>query len=214
MIPVPPTVPPTVPVGGTIFLKPRASNPRLEPGEMACSGMPCPKTCLKTHIFRVRHPTRQAMRVGVVSSSRPRLASPAAPLAAALLFASRRRGAATLGAFVPSGPKPLANGLGSRRLRRRHAARYARIAARPISRPLWPVPLCHAIGVAFGEYFSANISGEYQGEYSFDEYFYYDLSRLPAFSLYQPPSRVKGFQSRFARLAALALDPPRYLAGY
>jgi hypothetical protein len=67
-------------------------------------------------LFRPRPPARQAVRVGAVPAGRPRLPSPAAPFAHSV-----RRGAATLGPFAPAGLKPLTIGLGSRRLRRRHA---------------------------------------------------------------------------------------------
>ena len=83
--------------------------------------------------FWARPPARQAVRVGVVPvwrRGRPRLPIPAAPFAR---FA--RRGAATLGSFAPAGLKPLTIGIGSRRRRRRHAARCARFAARPSPGP-------------------------------------------------------------------------------
>ena len=65
-----------------------------------------------------------------IAGTGPQLPSPASPFAHFV-----RRGAATLGPFAPAGLKPLTIGLGSRRLRRRHAARFARFAARPSPGP-------------------------------------------------------------------------------
>jgi hypothetical protein len=62
---------------------------------------------------------------------RPRLPRPASPPALTRFFACAKRGDATLVPLVPPGLKPLANGLGSRRLRRRHACGLT------ISRTLW-----------------------------------------------------------------------------
>jgi hypothetical protein len=107
-------------------------------------------------LFRARPPARQAVRVGVVPAGRPRLPSPAAPFAHFV-----RRGAATLGPFAPAGLKPLAIGLGSRRLRRRYAARCARFAARPSPGPS---------GRAAGPPGHLRWPGRPFGEYLFGEY--------------------------------------------
>jgi len=101
-----------------------------------------------------RSPSRACRR-------RPRLAPGPTPTADPCGSFARfaRRGAATLGSFAPAGLKSLAIGIGSRRLRRRHAARFARFAARPS-----PGPSGRAAGppaAAFRRMPPANISGEY-----------------------------------------------------
>jgi hypothetical protein len=97
-----------------------------------------------------RSPSRACRR-------RPRLAPGPTPTADPCGSFARfaRRGAATLGPFAPAGLKSLATGIGSRRLRRRHAARFARFAARPS-----PGPSGRAAGppaAAFRRIPSANI---------------------------------------------------------
>ena len=120
----------------TTHLKPRASNPRLEPGENALSrGGHRSKTCLLGTFFaQTPHSPSRACR------RRPWRSTPTADpcvssVTLRVLLLSQKRGAATLGAIVPSGPKPLATGRGCRRLRRRHACGLGHPPA------LWPRPL-------------------------------------------------------------------------
>ena len=120
--------------GEQVILKPRASNPRLEPGETACSGRPWPKN-VPGGTFSARPPARQAVRVGAAPSGRPRLPSPAV-LSRAYALSLREERSRHARSFVPRGRKSpkrptlrvrlfvpaavasrrVANGLGSRRL--------------------------------------------------------------------------------------------------